>query len=69
MFLPANGGLPTMTSKPPFARVKTSGNSICQWNGGIGRSCSRKPSAIARQRVLRPRSAALFDRRTQPLLH
>ena len=31
VFLPANGGLPTITSKPP--RRKTSGNSISQWNG------------------------------------
>src|SRR6202043_843108 len=36
VFLPANGGLPTIASNPPFARANTSGNSICQWNGGIG---------------------------------
>ena len=30
VFLPANGGLPTNASKPPFDRVKTSGNSISQ---------------------------------------
>src|SRR2546423_5483518 len=33
---PANAHL-TIASKPPFGLANTSGNSISQWNGGIGR--------------------------------
>ena len=43
VFLPANGGLPTIASKPGFSRAKTSGNSISQWNG-------REPDARRAQR-------------------
>ena len=46
VFLPAKGGLPTIASKPPFSRANTSGNSICQWNGGIG--MRRQPSVPRR---------------------
>ena len=44
VFLPANGGLPTMVSKPGLFRSKTSGNSICQWKGTNGGSAFRRSS-------------------------
>ena len=51
VFFPANGGLPTIASKPGFSRPKTSGNSISQWNGVTGRSPERSCSHGLGQRL------------------
>ena len=52
VFLPANGGLPTIASKPGFSRSNTSGNSISQWNGASGCSAWRSSlRAMPRWRV------------------
>ena len=47
LFLPANGGLPTMASKPLLSRAKTSGNSISQWKGSMDCSPDRRDFTLS----------------------